>query len=109
MVSCMRTRSVNGSAASRGRFARGAAACAVFAFGHKSLPIRIASARRAELTCVNRFNSVPPTRTPNTYFTFYKGNLFFNFPVLFVWRVDISLMLPANVIVHESQICRVSI
>ena len=75
-------------------------------FGHKSLPSRIASARRAKLTCENRYISWAKPQIPKHHAPFLKGNLFFNFPASFVWRVDIALRLPTNVIVHIKQICR---
>ena len=92
-----------------GVFARGAVACTFFAFGSKSLPGRITSARRGKVTWQKRSTSFHPHPNPNTSFTFYKGNLFSNFPASFVWRVDIWLNFAAGVIVQQDPIWRVPI
>ncbi len=68
-----------------------------FAFGHKSLPIRIASPRRAKLTCADTHISCVEPQTPNSSFTFLKGNIFFNFPTPIVRQKHCADCLPAGV------------
>ena len=90
-----------------GVFARGAAACALFAFGNKSLPGRITSARRGKVTREKRSISFHPPPNPNPSFTFYKGNLLSNFPASFVPMIYDPLWLPTNVITYlkRSKVC----
>ncbi len=87
-----------------GVFARDAAACALFAFGNKSLPSRITSARRGKVTREKRAISFHPPPNPNPSFTFYKGNLLANFPAPSVRRVDGWLDFAVGVITDLKRI-----
>ena len=75
---------------------RDAPACAVFAFGHKSLPNRITSARREKVTRGKRRMSFHPPPYPNRTAPFLNGNLLSSFPAPSVHGVVESLWLPAN-------------
>ena len=68
----------------------------LLAFGHRSLPMSFASARRGKVTCGKARISFHPPPYPKHIAPFLNGNLLDNFPAPYVCGVTGSLWVPAN-------------